>query len=155
MRNKSAKAYDAMRDSGFIQLPSARTLFDYSHYTKSALGFQPDVTKMLHEEAKKLGIEYDSICKEISKQLSELGNTKSLLLKNDIGRLQNSDMFLGCILVEYMPGFQWMKKVLPDHIDHPHKEEMKRKSVVHMLPLSLNNECPMTDVSELWMNILK
>ncbi|CAC5424307.1 unnamed protein product [Mytilus coruscus] len=171
--------------------------------------------------------EYDSICKEISKPLSELGNTKSLLLKNDIGRLQNSDMFSACILemnthcpallqvnvflastkvmksrhsshtfwyklhqhsacilemnthcpallqvnvflastkvmksrhsshtfwyklhqhsgrilVEYMPGFQWMKKVLPDHIDHPHKEEMKRKSVVHMLPLSLNNEC--------------
>ena len=56
MRNKSAKAYDAMRDSGFIQLPSARTLFDYSHYTKSALGFQADVTKMLHEEAKKLGM---------------------------------------------------------------------------------------------------
>ncbi|CAC5402623.1 unnamed protein product [Mytilus coruscus] len=217
--------------------------------------------------------EYDSICKEISKPLSELGNTKSLLLKNDIGRLQNSDMFSACILemnthcpallqllnrlhsihltlsesskrniirefgeqleeklirdvsdgkngklngdnldirvntndvrmnnknkdyhffatnfvlnristerqpivhhdshepsleiflpnetetlvyknslkillgrilVEYMPGFQWMKKVLPDHIDHPHREEMKRKSVVHMLPLSLNNEC--------------
>ncbi|CAC5415326.1 unnamed protein product [Mytilus coruscus] len=50
-------------------------------------------------------------------------------------------ILLGRILVEYMPGFQWMKKVLPDHIDHPHKEEMKRKSVVHMLPLSLNNEC--------------
>lgn len=43
-----------MRDSGFIQLPSARTLFDYSHFTQSALGFQPDVTKMLHKEAKKL-----------------------------------------------------------------------------------------------------
>ncbi|CAC5399354.1 unnamed protein product [Mytilus coruscus] len=40
---------------------------------------------------------YDSICKEISKQLSELGNTKTLLLKNDIGRLQNSDMFSACI----------------------------------------------------------
>ncbi|CAC5424308.1 unnamed protein product [Mytilus coruscus] len=50
-------------------------------------------------------------------------------------------ILLGRILVEYMPGFQWMKKVLPDHIDHPHKEEMNRKSVVHMLPLSLNNEC--------------
>lgn len=43
-----------MRDSGFIQLPSARTLFDYSHFTQSALGFHSDVTKMLHEEAKKL-----------------------------------------------------------------------------------------------------
>ncbi|KAJ8305335.1 LOW QUALITY PROTEIN: hypothetical protein KUTeg_015880 [Tegillarca granosa] len=49
IRNKSvkAKAYDAIRDAGFIQLPSARTLFDYSHYTKSALGIQSDVLKKL------------------------------------------------------------------------------------------------------------
>lgn len=40
-----------------------------------------------------------------------------------------------------MPGFEWIKKILPDHIDHIYKEEMKEKSVVHMLPLSLNNEC--------------
>jgi hypothetical protein len=32
---KSNTAYDALRDSGFIILPSTRTLFDYSHYTKS------------------------------------------------------------------------------------------------------------------------
>lgn len=44
-----------MRDSGFIKLPSTRTLFDYSHYIKSALGYQPDVMKMLHEEAAKHG----------------------------------------------------------------------------------------------------
>ncbi|CAC5421667.1 unnamed protein product [Mytilus coruscus] len=61
--------------------------------------------------------------------------TETLVYKNSL------KILLGRILVEYMPGFQWMKKVLPDHIDHPHKEEMKRKSVVHMLPLSLNNEC--------------
>lgn len=45
-----------MRDTGFIKLPSARTLFDYSHFTKSALGFQPDVVKVLNEEAAKLGM---------------------------------------------------------------------------------------------------
>lgn len=55
IRSKSSKAYDAMRDAGFIQLPSTRTLFDYSHYTTSALGIQTDVVQMLQEEAKKLG----------------------------------------------------------------------------------------------------
>ncbi|CAG2199465.1 THAP9 [Mytilus edulis] len=60
MRSKSAKAYDSMRDSGFIKLPSTRTLFDYSHYTKSALGFQPDVMKMLHDEASKLAMYEDN-----------------------------------------------------------------------------------------------
>ncbi|KAJ8309864.1 hypothetical protein KUTeg_011729 [Tegillarca granosa] len=46
MRQKSTKAYDAMRESGFINLPSSRTLYDYSHYTKSTLGIQPDVIKI-------------------------------------------------------------------------------------------------------------
>ncbi|KAJ8311135.1 hypothetical protein KUTeg_011313 [Tegillarca granosa] len=50
MRQKSTKAYDAMRESGFINLPSSRTLYDYSHYTKSTLGIQPDVIKMLKTE---------------------------------------------------------------------------------------------------------
>ncbi|XP_033730198.1 LOW QUALITY PROTEIN: uncharacterized protein LOC117319517 [Pecten maximus] len=53
LRHKSSKAYDVLRDSGFIILPSARTLFDYSHYTASALGFQGDVVQMLQEEASK------------------------------------------------------------------------------------------------------
>ncbi|CAC5368332.1 THAP9 [Mytilus coruscus] len=41
------------RDSGFITLPSSRTLFDYSHYTKSDNGFLPDVVKELKNEASK------------------------------------------------------------------------------------------------------
>jgi hypothetical protein len=56
IRSKSAVAYDSLRNTGFIKLPSARTLFDYSHFTKSALGFQPDVVKLLYEEAEKLGM---------------------------------------------------------------------------------------------------
>lgn len=56
IRSKSAKAYNSVRDTGFIKLPSARTLFDYSNFTKSALGFQPDVVKVLNEEAAKLGM---------------------------------------------------------------------------------------------------
>ena len=32
----------------FVRLASTKTLFEYSHYTKSATGFQSDVTKMLN-----------------------------------------------------------------------------------------------------------
>ncbi|XP_076091095.1 uncharacterized protein LOC143063058 [Mytilus galloprovincialis] len=53
LRQKSSSAYDALRDSGFITLPSSRTLFDYSHYTRSDNGFLPDVIKVLKEEATK------------------------------------------------------------------------------------------------------
>ena len=56
LRQKSSAAHDALRDSGFVTLPSSRTLFDYSHYTKSANGFQPDVVKVLREEAEKRGM---------------------------------------------------------------------------------------------------
>ncbi|CAC5403380.1 THAP9 [Mytilus coruscus] len=99
MRNKSAKAYDAMRDSGFIQLPSARTLFDYSHYTKSALGFQPDVTKMLHEEAKKLenyknyvGLLFDEI--RIKEDLVYDKHTGELIGYCDLDSISNQIMNL-------------------------------------------------------------
>ena len=38
---RSTSAYKAMRDSGFIKLPSERTLRDYTHWTKVSSGFQP------------------------------------------------------------------------------------------------------------------
>ncbi|CAC5374861.1 THAP9 [Mytilus coruscus] len=56
LRQKSSAAYDALRDSGFITLPSARTLFDYSHYTKCGNGDQPDVLNILKSEAEKKGM---------------------------------------------------------------------------------------------------
>lgn len=40
----------ALKDMGFINLPSTRTLYDYSHYVKSGCGFLPDVTKQLMKE---------------------------------------------------------------------------------------------------------
>ncbi|CAC5412162.1 THAP9 [Mytilus coruscus] len=87
MRNKSAKAHDAMRESGFIQLPSARTLFDYSHYTKSALGFQPDVTKMLHEEAKKLGMFEENYKNYVGLLFDEIRIKEDLVYDKHTGEL--------------------------------------------------------------------
>ena len=56
IKSKSAKAYNAMRDVGFINLPSERTLFDYSHCVPSRAGFVPEVVTMLIQECKMKGM---------------------------------------------------------------------------------------------------
>ena len=48
---KSGGAYESLRPSGVLTLPSERTLFDYSHWTESGPGFLADVNKQLFEEA--------------------------------------------------------------------------------------------------------
>lgn len=35
LQSKSPKCFKTLRESGFIKLPSERTLYDYSHYVKS------------------------------------------------------------------------------------------------------------------------
>lgn len=47
----SSAAYHSVRSSGFLRLPSERTLRDYTHYFKSQAGFQPDLNQQLHKEA--------------------------------------------------------------------------------------------------------
>ena len=47
----SSGAYHALRSSGFVQLPSERTLNDYTHYIKSKPGFQQEVDEQLATEA--------------------------------------------------------------------------------------------------------
>lgn len=48
----STSAYNAMRTSGFIQLPSERTLRDCTNYFQSKSGYQPEVNAQLFEESK-------------------------------------------------------------------------------------------------------
>ena len=48
----STSAYHALRTSGFVKLPSERTLRDYTHYFKNASGFLDDVDEMLCKEAR-------------------------------------------------------------------------------------------------------
>ena len=48
----STSAYHALRTSGFMKLPSERTLRDYTHYIKARSGFQGDVDQELVKEAK-------------------------------------------------------------------------------------------------------
>ena len=51
----SSSAYHSLRSSGFVKLPSERTLRDYTNYFQSKPGFQPEVDRMLLEEASRHG----------------------------------------------------------------------------------------------------
>ena len=48
----STSSYHALRTSGFMQLPSERTLRDYTHYVQARSGFQDDIDKELVKESK-------------------------------------------------------------------------------------------------------
>lgn len=47
LRHISGKAYETIRDSGCIKLPSQRTLRDYTHCVTSTAGFSADVDRYL------------------------------------------------------------------------------------------------------------
>ena len=47
----SSSSYHSLRTSGFIKLPSERTLSDYTHHVKSRVGFYAELDKQLAEEA--------------------------------------------------------------------------------------------------------
>ena len=48
----SPRTYDVIRESGFICLPSRRTLRDYTNSTTIKAGFQHEVFQELKKEAK-------------------------------------------------------------------------------------------------------
>ena len=47
LRHKSSGAYELLRTSGCLQLPSQRTLRDYTHYVKSSPGFNTEIDSQL------------------------------------------------------------------------------------------------------------
>ena len=52
LRHLSGSAYEMLRESGVIKLPSQRTLRDYTYYTKATTGFSDEVDRQLMEAAK-------------------------------------------------------------------------------------------------------
>ena len=48
----SSKTYEIIRESGFIRLPSQRTLCDYTHWIKLKPGFNAEVFNYLKTEVK-------------------------------------------------------------------------------------------------------
>ena len=49
LRHLSGKAYETMRKSKCIHLPSQRTLRDYTHYTTTRIGFSSEVDKQIYD----------------------------------------------------------------------------------------------------------
>ena len=52
LRHLSGSAYETLRESGVIKLPSQRTLRDYTYYTKATVGFSSDVDEQISKAAK-------------------------------------------------------------------------------------------------------
>ena len=52
LRHLSGSAYETIRESGVIKLPSQRTLRDYTYYTKATVGFSADVDEQISKAAK-------------------------------------------------------------------------------------------------------
>lgn len=50
----SSSSYHALRTSGFVKLPSERTLRDYTHYFENRLGFQDEVNDQLMNEIERM-----------------------------------------------------------------------------------------------------
>lgn len=49
LRHMSGRAYEMLRESGVIKLPSQRTLRDYTYYTQATVGFSDEVDRQLME----------------------------------------------------------------------------------------------------------
>ena len=52
LRHRSSGAYETLRESGCLSLPSQRTLRDYTYFMKAAAGFSTEADTMLKEAAK-------------------------------------------------------------------------------------------------------
>ena len=52
LQHLSSSAYELIRESGIIKLPSQRTLRDYTYITKAKAGFSSDVDEQLMKAAK-------------------------------------------------------------------------------------------------------
>lgn len=51
LRHRSSGAYDMLRESGCLKLPSQRTLRDYTHFVKAATGFSTEIDEMVAQAA--------------------------------------------------------------------------------------------------------
>ena len=52
LRHRSSGAYEMLRNSGCLHLPSQRTMRDYTHIAGSRIGFSKDVDAMLMQTSK-------------------------------------------------------------------------------------------------------
>ena len=95
---RSSGAYEALRNSGFIFLPSSRTLRDYTHSISSDTGFQVEVARQLISEAKLDDVAIDSVERYVTLLMDEVRIKDSLVYDKhsfrliglvDIGKVNN------------------------------------------------------------------
>ena len=60
--SRSPSAYDEIRDSNILVLPSRKTLRDYRNAIRPKVGFNPDVINELKNVAKNLNVIQGFIC---------------------------------------------------------------------------------------------
>ncbi|CAC5399352.1 unnamed protein product [Mytilus coruscus] len=76
-----------------------------------------------------------------------IGNTETVALKEMIPSLEEDALYknalkviLSRVIVNYCESFNWMKPIIPKHIQHPLQEVMSHKSSIHWLQIMLKNE---------------
>ena len=87
LHSRSSKSYENIRKAGFINLPSQRTLYDYSHYLPSDLGFQPQVFADLVGVAEKHNMYADEWRSYVGILLDEMKVKQDLVFDHNSGEL--------------------------------------------------------------------
>lgn len=84
IKSISSSAYEAMRDSGFINLPCSRTLFNYSHYIQPQEGASSDLIQLVKNQIKKKEGEYRN---HFALLVDEMYVSKNLVYRKSDGKL--------------------------------------------------------------------
>lgn len=85
LRHCSGRAYEVLRDSGCVTLPSQRTLRDYTYHVKASTGFSSEVDEMLKKGAESFGTEERN--KHVLLLLDEMHVRKDLVFDKHSGEL--------------------------------------------------------------------
>ena len=111
LQYKSSSAYEALRSSGVIKLPSGRTLRDYKHFAPSVVGFSDEYDKQLLDLAKKSGV----LSKHVGILVDEMYVKEGLVFDKHSGALTGF-LDLGDVtthLIDYERQSQENSEILP------------------------------------------
>ena len=71
-------------------------------------------------------------------KVSSLCNTAFLLDSNEANKLRDDmKVLVGRVLLQKLPHLSFLKPVIPNHIAHPYKKEMSKKSIIVTLPMMM------------------